>query len=341
MDDYLYQSIIEHASDAIVVTDAGTDYSSIIFVNEAYCNMTGYSKDEVIGKTPKILQGPETDRNELDKLKHALETSQPGHAELINYKKNGEKFWTSISIFPIKDESNNLKYWVGIKRDVTDKRNAFDELNATLQELHHRVKNNLAITSALLQLKALNADNESFSSAIMECTSRIKTIANIHELLYKSETFSHIDIGKGLETVVRNIVETVQLETGIKLQFNINQIGTFNINQAVPFSLIVNEVILNTIRHAFPDKKNGRIHVKLSQDNKNRIKLEITDNGKGLPPDFNHKEISTSGMQIINTLAKQINADYNYSNRKKGTSFTLNFVKEDVYGAHYGKYVEK
>lgn len=127
MKNSLFKKIIERSTDAVIVT--GTDPidhpegPQIIFVNEAYERMTGYSREEVIGKTPRILQGTKTDRKELDKLRKAIENGEPGNAELINYKKSGEEFWTSISIFPIRDNSGAIEYWIGIKRDITEKRN--------------------------------------------------------------------------------------------------------------------------------------------------------------------------------------------------------------------------
>lgn len=336
MNEHLYKAIIEKATDAVVVTDPE---QRIIFVNDTYASMTGYSKDEVIGKRPKILQGPDTDQNELAKLRQALKTRQPGYAELVNYKKSGEKFWTSISIFPVIDNANDKRYWVGIKRDITEQRKAYEELNTLLHELHHRVKNNLAIISAMMQLQAFKSGNETVTSELLDSTTRIKTIADIHEHLYQAKSLSNIDLGANIKTLVHNILITMQLSDKIHLQFNIGQIESLNINQAVPFSLIVNEVITNIAKHAFTIATNGKIEVFLSQKGKT-ISLQINDNGSGLPKDFNPQNASTTGMQLINTLVKQLKADYQYSNQKTGTSFQLQFLKMDIKGAHSGNYIK-
>jgi PAS domain S-box-containing protein len=337
MNEHLYKSIIEKATDAVIVTDTE---QRIIFINDTYVAMTGYSKVELIGKHPKILQGPETDQNELDKLRYALENCQPGYAELVNYKKSGEKFWTSIAIFPVNDEVNDQKYWVGVKRDITEHKKTCDELNTLLRELHHRVKNNLAIISAMMQLQALEAGNEIVTSALLDSTTRIKTIADIHEHLYQAKSLSNIDLGEYFIIMVQNILNTMELSYNINLQFSIVQIETLNINQAVPFSLIVNEVITNIAKHAFVKIKNGKIEINLSQKGKT-IFLHIKDNGRGLPKDFNPRNITTTGMQLINTLAEQLKADFHYRNRKTGASFKLQFLKRDVKGAYSGSFISE
>lgn len=146
INDHLLQEMVKNTTDAIVVTDTpkidSTEGPVIVFVNDTYEKMTGYSKEEVIGKSPKILQGPETDEKELNKLREALKFEKSGHAELINYKKNGETFWTSISIFPIEGEASDIKYWVGIKRDITKRKNNQLKLAEAEQNLRHIVEIN-------------------------------------------------------------------------------------------------------------------------------------------------------------------------------------------------------
>lgn len=341
MDETIFQTIIEHATDGVVVTDVSDpdlpDGPQIIFVNDAYTVMTGYSKEEVIGKSPKILQGPETDRNELKNLSEALKSGRPGHAELINYKKSGEKFWTSISIFPVRVHSHDITHWVGIKRDITAKKKAMEELETTLQELHHRVKNNLAVISAMIELQSDEETNESLKNKLLVCTSRIKSIADVHELLYQAESLTHIDIQDGLKKLTRRIIQTFQPLKGIHTRLNITHMDSMNINQAIPFSLITNEVITNCAMHAFPGSEKGEIRINLSQNPENsEVTLRIRDNGRGLPKEFNPAKITSTGMQFITTLSSQLHGDFQYSNMKNGTEFKLRFLKKERRGAHSG-----
>lgn len=122
----LLESVITNTSDAVIITDAEPIDGigpRIVYVNAAFTRMTGYTPEEVIGKTPRILQGPKTDRRELDRLRHALETWQPCEVTLINYKKNGEEFWINFTVNPVADSTGWYTHWVSIERDVTKQKN--------------------------------------------------------------------------------------------------------------------------------------------------------------------------------------------------------------------------
>jgi|GEM_PF-273101 len=127
----LLESVIVNANDSILITEAepfDLPGPRILYVNEAFTKMTGYTSEEVIGKTPRILQGPKTDKNELKKLSTALRNRQPCEMTVVNYKKNGEEFWIHISITPVANEKGWFTHWIAIERDVTEQRNAQEAL---------------------------------------------------------------------------------------------------------------------------------------------------------------------------------------------------------------------
>lgn len=121
----LLQSVVVNANDAVLITQADqidADGTRIIYVNEAFTRMTGYTADEVVGKTPRILHGLKTNRKELDKVRHALEHWQPVRAEIINYRKDGTEFWVELNVSPVADESGWYTHWVSVQRDVTERK---------------------------------------------------------------------------------------------------------------------------------------------------------------------------------------------------------------------------
>jgi len=178
--------ILAQMQDAVLVTeawpiDADEGGPRILYVNEAFERMTGYTRAEVIGQTPRILQGPRTRREELDRLRAALEQGQPVRVELVNYRKDGQEFLVDISISPVRDPDGKVVCWVAIQRDVTQEKamvailqDALEERQVLLQEVHHRVKNNFQTIISLLELQAAHLEQPCFD--LHEIASRIRAV---------------------------------------------------------------------------------------------------------------------------------------------------------------------
>lgn len=133
----LLESVIVNANDAVVITEAEPvepPGPRIVYVNDAFTRMMGYERDEVIGKTPRILQGPKTDWEVLKDIRSALKNWQPAIAELVNYHKDGSEVWIELSIFPVADQTGHYTYWVGLQRDVTHRKQAEAEMRKALSK---------------------------------------------------------------------------------------------------------------------------------------------------------------------------------------------------------------
>jgi diguanylate cyclase (GGDEF)-like protein/PAS domain S-box-containing protein len=127
----LLESSIARLNDIVIITEAGPFSEPgprIVFVNEAFERRTGYSPDEVIGRTPRLLQGPGTQRSELDKIRKAMEQWQPARVDVINYKKSGEAFWVDLEVSPVWDEARKLTHWVAVGRDITERKTAEEKI---------------------------------------------------------------------------------------------------------------------------------------------------------------------------------------------------------------------
>jgi two-component sensor histidine kinase len=200
---------------------------------------------------------------------------------------------------------------------------SLSEKETLLAEIHHRVKNNLAVISGMLQMQSIKEPSKEIQKKLIDSTLRIKSMANIHEQLYQSHSFSNISFDEGLQNLIETILRTMGTRSKIDTRFQLDPVK-LNIKQAIPCSLIVNEVVTNAIKHAFNDQKNGEISVTLTK-NEDHVLLEISDNGSGFKK---KKGPNTSlGTELIDTLARQLQATYHYGSHPngKGTLFSLKF----------------
>ncbi len=337
----LLQSAIANTSESVAILEpepAGKKWRKILYVNDAFEKMTGYSGDEAIGETLQILRGSKTSAKTINELREAVSNLQTAQTETIVYKKNGEEFWAHISVAPVSDEKETSNHWICVFRDVTERRNRMDRIKESLEEketllmeIHHRVKNNLAIVSSMIQLQAIEEEDKELQQKLYDTISRIYTMAEIHEFLYQTKSFSKLDFTENLKNLVKMIVELMDSEKAVETIFDCVHVN-MSINQAIPVSLIVNEVVTNSIKHAFDGREGGKITVGLKEKDK-EIELRIRDNGIGLPDGFEKAEHSSLGLHLITILAKQLEAQYNFETSETGTVFTLLFTKTAVKGA--------
>jgi len=334
----LLESVITNSNESVMILDASTDEigseNKILYVNEAFTSMTGYTFDEVVGKTPDFLNGPETDLNKLEEMISTMNNWEASESELISYKKDGKTYGSSTSMVPVADGNGGYSHWVAITRDISDRmryerklKETLHEKETLLSEIHHRVKNNLAVVSSLMEMQAFGESNKDVERKLLDSTLRIKTMASIHEVLYQSGSFSKLDFSEVVEKLLANIEIAMNIGQEISNTIRKDPID-LNINQAVPCSMIINEVLTNIYKHAFTDHDKGEIAIDLFEK-ENWLFLKICDNGIGLPDDFNAEEYNSLGILLIKTLTNQLQGEFTYIGSEKGTTFELKFEKSD------------
>lgn len=200
-----------------------------------------------------------------------------------------------------------------------------NEKDTLLKEIHHRVKNNMAVVSSLLQMQAMTENDDGLREKLMQSVNRIKAMANVHEQLYKNTDFSEINIGHHVESLTQNILTSYNMENKVETELDCPPIQ-INITKAIPLSLICHEVISNSVKHAFKNRKKGVISITLRENN-GEIYCKISDNGSGLKRE--EKKSDSMGMQIIEGLIAQIEGKHKYYTEKEGTSFELRLKKEE------------
>jgi PAS domain S-box-containing protein len=201
------------------------------------------------------------------------------------------------------------------------------EKEALLQEIHHRVKNNLQVICSLLNLQSgSTTDPESFQM-LRESQDRVRSMALIHEKLYRSQDLAKVNFGSYLRDLTNHLMRSYRTESnGIQLKITADDVP-LSIDKAVPCGLITNELISNALKHAFPAGPNGEIHVSLRSEPDQRLVLSIADNGVGLPADYDVDSAETLGLQLIQVLAGQIDGKARlHSEEGKGTEATITFT---------------
>lgn len=256
---------------------------------------------------------------------------QPVNFEIETVDKGHNKIYLDIFLNPIIE--NNVTVEVsGIAHDVTEKKIAqqrmeqsLKEKEVLLKEVHHRVKNNMQVISSILNLQSSYVSDEYALSLLKESQNRIKTMAYIHESLYQNKSFASVNFSDYIATLTNNIIQSYSVsEEKVKLILNLEKIN-LNLDNSIPAGLIVNELITNAIKHAFPSSKKGFIHVNLKSEN-NTVYLEVKDNGIGFDSDIDFRNTNSLGLQLVSTLIDQIEGDLIFKSEKdKGTAVLITF----------------
>ncbi|TAI48648.1 tetratricopeptide repeat protein [Flagellimonas allohymeniacidonis] len=203
--------------------------------------------------------------------------------------------------------------------------NALVEKDSLLKEIHHRVKNNLQMVSSLLSLQTKNTRSKSAIEALEEGKSRVKAMALIHQKLYQNDDLSVIEMQGYIESLI-NSVQSVYKKGGHNISITIDAEGTeLDIDRAIPFGLILNELVSNSFKYAFPENdENGKIYIHLRKNGEQGY-FEYTDNGVGLPEDTEERTHSSMGIRLMNRLVNQLQSKLNIDKAGEGVRFWFNF----------------
>jgi two-component sensor histidine kinase len=198
-----------------------------------------------------------------------------------------------------------------------------------LQEVHHRVKNNLQVISSLINMQVQPMAEGSSRSALEECTTRVEAIALIHEKLYQSRDYAQIPFAEYARGLATNIFRSTGVSSArITLGLEIEDIS-LPVDQAIPCGLILNELITNALKHAFPEDRTGTVRVELRKPHACEMLLAVFDDGVGMAPGLSFNGSSTLGMELVSTLVNQLEGRLEID-RGHGTAFRITFPLEDI-----------
>jgi len=358
----LMESVILNTNDAVLITEAepfNEPGPRILFANKAFTKMTGYSQEELIGKTPRMLQNEYTDRKELDRLREGLEKWEPSDITLLNSKKNGEKYWVNIRITPLANDKGSFTHFISVQRDVTDEKEAAIEKekmikellenNAELKQFSYITTHNLRapLTNLVLICKLINLQKiedpstlkliESFKTSTYQLNETLNDLINALIVKEKTNlTLDELSVEEIIDKVKESISETLSDSKAI-IETDFSDMPTVHFAKVYLESIFLN-LITNSIKYRHPER-NPIVKIKTTKDAIGRTKLTFSDNGIGMDMSrvkhkifgFHqrfHNNDDSKGIGLfliksqINALGGQIEVD---SEVNIGTHFTITF----------------
>ncbi|MFA4876410.1 MAG: PAS domain S-box protein [Methanoregula sp.] len=353
-----FRDLFENSRDGIVIADTRT--RQIVDCNEMFSHMLGYHPEEI--KNLGLMDiHPESDRARATEIFEKMARHEINIAENLPVKrKDGILFYADVSTYPIN--KSNKDYLVGVFRDITERKqaeelrkhfteeleqqvrfrtreleNLLNEKNVILREVHHRVKNNFQIIISLLNLQSRDIGDERVSRAMRESQNRIRAMAFIHEAMYTSADLARIDLEPYIKYMTAQLLTFFAVRPGtISLVIDVKNIFV-DINTAIPLGLVINELFSNSLKHAFPEGRTGKITIRILED-QNELTITYQDNGVGFREGFDWQTAESLGFKLIRVLIDQLDGTIKRE-PSTGSHFTIRLMKKtDTPGGLYGTF---
>lgn len=322
------QSILDNSSTVVFLKDLQGRY---ITINRRYEELFHVNRNDIINKTDFDIFPREYGEKFRQNDKQALEKRSAIETEEVVPQDDGLHTYISIK-FPLISYDEEPYAVCGIATDITERKKseekikkALKEKEVLLREVYHRVKNNMQIISSLIKLQSRYVEEERYREIFNDCQSRIKSMSLVHEKLYQSKDLLQVDFKEYIKDITRGLFQSYGAKKGkIGLIMDLDDIS-FDINSAIPCGLIINELVTNSLKHAFEDGRDGEIKIAIHSMNENAIELVVGDNGIGIPANIDFKRTKSLGLHLVTMLAEnQLHGEINLD-RSRGTEFTIRF----------------
>lgn len=310
----------------MLITDPRQHDNPIIFSNRAFSELTGYSAEELLGRNCRLLQGPDTDRSAVDRIRQAIAEERSVMESIVNYRKDGSLFWNALFISPVRNAAGEVVYFFASQLDFTGVRNKELDLASTrrsaeekmlastadlraaleaktllVHEVDHKVKNNLLTIASIIRLQARLTKNEIARRSLRSVLDRVEALGMVHRKLFTSDDVARFDVADFARELVTDMVSGLRRDD-IAVTLDVSTVLVPAI-KASPLALIVNELVGDAVRRGLKDG-GGEIDVEIKRLN-GRFLIAVSDTVQPVPVDPEEHHL---GRLMLDTCARQVGA---------------------------------
>jgi len=317
-------SFMDSATDGFFLYDSELNY---VDFNRAGVEIFSLNREDTIGKNLLDIVPNLKETGRYDRYMEVIKTGKPFFVDdIVPHPKFGDKH-LAVRAFKVGDGLGI------ITTDITEHKKADEQIKASLKEkeillkeVHHRVKNNLQVISSLLNLQSRYLKDKQGIEVFKDSQNRVRSIALVHEKLYQSKDLTRLNFAEYIQNLTSHLFHSYGVNSDtITLKINTHD-ASLDLDTAIPCGLIINELVSNSLKHAFPAGKKGEISIDLHSDNENRFTLIVSDNGVGFPKDLDFRNTESLGLQLVTTLTNQLDGSIELDS-SGGTTFRIRFAK--------------
>ena len=308
---------------AMVVTNPHLEDNPIVYVNQAFTRSTGYARSATIGRNCRFLQGPDTNKADVDRLRAGIESEESVTVDILNYRANGEPFMNRLIVAPVHDDEGNAQYFVGVQKELkqSELSTSAEEINAQLIEIQNRVASDLSMIIGMIrQQSGATSVPDDFAAL----SRRIETLQLLYEEMKLSDRHSNrdtIQMGSYLSRLTAAIAH-IEGRSGIRLSLQIEPLEV-PIETATRVGLVMSELLTNAFQHAFERMDMGLVEVRMSRLSAGGLRLIVADDGVGIPGEMDWPDASSVGGRIVNGLIEGLEGTLQLGRGAAGSYITI------------------
>jgi PAS domain S-box-containing protein len=329
-----YKTLFESAAEGIMIADIETQQQK--YVNPAICKMLGYTQEELTKMRVSDIH-PRDSRDYAVAEFNAQAMGKKTTVTLPCLKKDGSVIYMDISATKAVIDGRECN--IGFFTEITERKQAEEKIMASLseketllKEVHHRVKNNMQVISSLLRLQEGKVKDKNAAALLRDSQNRIQSMALVYNKLYQSDNLASINMTDYINELIAGLIKSYVTSHSLVSVNVVPGEVLLSIDLAIPCGLVINELVTNSLKYAFPENRKGQISVSLKEDNDRELELVVSDDGVGMPDDINLVDTGTLGIRLVTNLVQDQLGGKIELNCNQGTKYQISFprAKEEI-----------